>query len=985
MQRHPEYTRERIAQLVGRLRELVHRDRRPVASLALAGPVDRIPYAAAQSLDYRPAALGDQLGPRWSTYWLRVRATVPSAFAGSRVDLIFHSFSEATLWVDGEVAQGLNGGDGERPDAVLVERASGGEDLAFSIEIACNAMFGVPGRRFQSIEPVVLDRCELARFDEEAWRLWLALRLLADLEAQADLEPTWRGRLLARLNDACNAFVEDDRSTWAAVAAIAAELLATRNGDVAHELTAIGHAHLDTAWLWPIAETHRKCARTFATQLAYLDRYPDYRFACSSAQHYAWIDEEHPALARRIRAAVADGRWLPVGGTWIEPDCNLPAGESLVRQFLYGQRYFERELGGRCREFWNPDVFGYNAQLPQIMRGAGIERFLTQKLSWSRFTKPQHHTFIWQGLDGSEVLAHFPPADTYNARADVATLRANVTKHKDHDRTRESLMLFGFGDGGSGPTPEMIESLLLAGDVQGLPRTAMRSADAFFERLEADLVDRPRVVGELYLEYHRGTYTSQAQAKRGNRRCEQLLHDVELVTALSGPPTAYPRAELETLWRTVLTNQFHDILPGSGITEVYRDCAADHAQVEARADELLVCALGRPGAGVEPLPFSTVGAARVQVVERPDGSLALASVPGIGAGTYVASDGHRVTAERVDSSYVLENEHLRVVVAADGSIASVVHRATGREALAGRGNVLELYDDRPVRWDAWDVDPFHLETRRECGPPRTIELESSELRAEVMVARSIGRDSHLTQRIRLDAAAPYVAFATEVDWHEAHTLLKVAFEVDIHAHDATYEMQFGVTRRPTHYSTAADLARYEVPGHRFADLSEHGFGVALLNDCKYGMSTYGQTMRLSLLRGSRHPDPYADIGRHVFAYALMPHAGGYADGGVVAAARAFGAPLHEVIGVDAGPLVDCDDPNLVIDTVKRAEDSDALVLRLYEAHGGRGSACVRVPGAARRARTANLLEDPGDDLTLSDGTIVVPYRPFEIVTLLVEA
>ncbi|MCE9609807.1 MAG: hypothetical protein K8R23_06320, partial [Chthoniobacter sp.] len=427
----------------------------------------------------------------------------------------------------------------------------------------------------------VLDQCDIAAFDPLAWEMWHDFLILQQLECEGtnDLDKDWAGKLLAELNRFANAFDPEDQSTWADAHWILKSLYQNRNGSYKHELSAIGHAHIDTAWLWPLAETYRKCERTFSSAAAYMEEYQEYKFSCSQAQQYAWIKERNPQLYARIAAKVKAGQWVPVGGTWVEPDCNIPSGESLARQFLYGQRFFLREFGVTCKEFWNPDVFGYNGQLPQIMAQSGATRFLTQKLSWNRFNRPRHQTFTWQGIDGSEVLTHFPPANTYNATASVAELRKNVRDYKDNDRSGHSMMLFGLGDGGGGPTKTMIESLRRARDLQGLPRTQMRSSDEFFMQLEKDCTDRPVMVGELYLEYHRGTYTTQAANKRDNRRCEELLHDIEAAAALAGRlgKGSYPGRELEDLWKIVLLNQFHDIIPGSSITLVYEDSARQYA------------------------------------------------------------------------------------------------------------------------------------------------------------------------------------------------------------------------------------------------------------------------------------------------------------------------------------------------------------------------------------------------------------------------
>ncbi len=996
--RHPAYTRERLAQTAERLMALTYADRRAPDRLEVSPRTGRIPHAEAQELAYRPAAVGERFGPLWATYWFRIGASVPAAWAGSRVDLLWRTGTESTLWAGGRPRQGLSTGEGyDRPDAVLLDPACGGERVEVQVELACNGHFGAPYGRPAAAEPAHLEQCEIARFDAEAWELAHDFRVLQELEADAanGLDPAWAGELAAQLNAFCNVWAEHDRASWPRARALLTALLGRRNASRAHELGAIGHGHLDTAWLWPLAETWRKVQRTFTAQLELMRRYPEHRFAVSSAQHYAWVKERDPELFAQIRAAVDRGQWVPVGGTWIEPDCNLPAGESLVRQLLHGQRFFERELGRRCTELWNPDVFGYTNQLPQLMRGAGITRFLTQKLSWNRFTSPGSHSFRWEGLDGSRVLTHFPPADTYNASVAVAELRRGAAAYKDHDRSGHSLLVFGHGDGGGGPTAPMLETLRRTGDLQGVPRTRLTTSEEFFGKLEAEAEDLPVVVGELYFEYHRGTYTSQAQTKRGNRRAEAALHDAEFLAAAAARARAasYPAAELERLWRALLLNQFHDILPGSSIGEVYAESGRQLAEVAAGASALAArsaAALVPPGAGV--VPLNTIGAARAEVAPAPapapgseDRGLVWAEAPAYGWGA-VGEAPDAVTVREEDGGFVLENGRLTARMAADGSLSSLVLRASGREALARPGNVLELYDDRPVEFDAWDIDPFHLETRRLAPAAHEAQVVRADpLRAEVRFARALSPASTLTQTVRLDAGAGRLEVHTEVDWHERHTLLKVAFPLAVRAARASYEVAFGHAERPTHGSTAADAAQYEVPAHRWADLSEHGFGVALLNDGKYGHSAHGDVLRLTLLRAPTHPDPEADQGLHRFTYAVAPHAGGWREAGIVAEAARLNHPLRWTAGTGAGrSFAAVDDPALVLDTIKRAEDSERIVLRLYEAHGGRGTARVTLDPPPEAARRANLLEDPGPPLTVEDGAVAVPYLPHEIITILVD-
>jgi alpha-mannosidase len=954
---HREYARERVAQTAARLASRVHAERAPL-ELEIAGPVGRV---RPEHLEFRPARAGEPLGPLFATHWLRARGTVPDGWAGSRVDVLLDTGGEATLWLGGRPVQGLNSGPRMvRPYAPVVNAAGGGGAVALELELAANDLFGY-GETGQGLEiEFALRRCELARFDATAWALWHDLELLRELELQPDLDPDWAGELLAGLH----AYTLDEDP----------ERLTALLGHPAHgvhELSAVGHAHLDTAWLWPLEETQRKLVRTTTSQLRLLDAYPEHVFCHSQAQHYAWLAEREPELYAQVKAAVADGRWVPVGGTWVEPDTNLPSGESLARQLLYGQRFFERELGRRCSELWIPDVFGYTAQLPQLMRGAGITRFLTQKLSWNRYTKPEHHTFTWRGLDGSEVLTHFPPADTYSTSATVAEIRRSSAAYHDHGRSHHSLLVFGHGDGGGGPTAEMLERLRRARDLAGLPRTTIRSPEAFFDRLEADARDLRTVIGELYFELHRGTYTSQAALKRGNRRGEVTLRDAELLATVAARTagTAYPRDELRTLWQTLLLNQFHDILPGSSIAAVNERARRDLDGVRSGADAIAARVLGEPRE-----PVNTLGFPRREVTE----DLTMVEAPACGVGRRVeAEDAVRV--ERTADGVVLENRHLRAVVGVGGDVLSL--RCGGREALAAPANRLELYVDDPVAWEAWDIDPAHLATRADCAPaPGIAALREHALRAEVDFERAIGERSHLRQTVRLDAEARRLEFHTTIDWQEDRRLLKVAFPLAVHADEASYEVAFGAVRRPTHASTRADLARYEVPGHRWADLSEHGFGVALLTDSTYGYSADGSTLRLSLLRAPRNPDPDADRGRHELAYAVRPHAGGWQDGGVVAEAAAFNVPLRWGAGLPAGSWAEVDG-GLVLDTLKLAEDSDDVVLRLYEPHGGRGTARVRLAPPVTEARRANLLEEPGEPLPLADGWVEVAYRPWEIVTV----
>jgi len=718
------------------------------------------------------------------------------------------------------------------------------------------------------------------------------------------------------------------------------------------------------------------------------------------------MKEKYSDLYARIRDAVESGGFVPTGGTWVEMDTNIPCGESLVRQFLFGQRFFRKEFGITCRELWIPDVFGYSGQLPQIMRGAGVRYFLTQKMSWNQFNRMPHHTFLWEGIDGTQVLTHFPPTDTYNGMATVEQILKGVREYQEHGRSNESFYVFGWGDGGGGPTAEMIERLNRMTDVDGLPRVRMRSPLEFFERLDEDAEDLAVWVGELYFETHRGTYTTQGLVKRNNRKAEILLRDIEFLgcIALARQNAEYPASYLEEFWKTVLLNQFHDIIPGSSITEVYEDSANQFTRLFAIGEPLRDKVAGEAfpefgETGSRVAVINTLGHERQEVVELPEGAastqtssegkpLGIVDAPAMGYAVLepVADSAMSAIVSEENGVYVLENGQIRAALNHEGRLTSLFHKVLQREAVApdAPANNFVLFEDMPYKADAWDVEVYHLEKELDFGPPKKMRVvESGPLRAAVEVEYEMGKGSRLKQTVFLDAVSPHLEFHCEVDWHETNTFLKVEFPINVRAMNATYEIQYGHVQRPTHFNTSWDLARFEVCAQRWADLSEAGFGVALLNDCKYGHATHGNVMRLSLLRSPKSPDPVADMGRHEFRYALLPHAGDFRQGDVVRRAYAFNTPLLVALTA-AQPcresFLSVDDPALVIDAVKKAEDSTDLIVRLYEAFGGRGRGRLVSSLPVRGVSRCNLLEEGDEPLTWQDG-VEIEYRPFEIVTL----
>ena len=1009
MQKHLDITRNRLKILLrsNQLPSKIYAESAPVR-LAFWRAPGRVTYAEATRGKYRPAQLGENFGPQWATHWFKVEIAIPREWRGREVHFLWDSHSEACIWKDGVPIQGLSGtgvATYESPPRpvrqhfLLTKKARGGERISFAVETACNHFGGV-GEPFPGMG--TLTTAEIAVFDREAWDLLMDYMVVAEMAEHVPRPSTRGAQALWTANAMTNTCNLDDRLTWPATRRLARAFLAARNGDGQHNLTAIGHAHIDTAWLWPLAETKRKCYRTFSTAIATMDLYPGYKFACSQAQQFDWIKQGQPKLFAKIRRKVKEGSFVPVGGTWIEPDCNLPSGESLVRQFLAGQRFFEKEFGIRCLEFWNPDVFGYNGQLPQIIRGAGMKRFLTQKLSWNQLNKPHSHTFWWEGIDGSRVLTHFPPADNYSSYANVREMIYVLNQHKDLERTNESIFLYGYGDGGGGPTWEMIERLKRLRDVDGLPKVGLRSPGEFFDRLEADMKTLTTQVGELYLEIHRGTYTTHADTKRNNRRSEELLHDIEFLSAVT--KGSYPSVELDRLWKLVLLNQFHDIIPGSSINEVYVESNAQYADILTRAKKLRETALrridalaaksagatGESAAQANALVINTLGFAREEVVEIA-GKPAVVRAPSLGfavqrAGTRTE---HPVTVEETASGFVLENIFLRATFRRDGHLTSLFDLRTQHEAIESRANHFVLFDDVAMAFDAWDVEVYHLEKRYDVAGATTGRVVSIHpLRAELEFTFTLSKTSKMRQRVSLDAVSPRLDFACEVDWNEREKFLKVEFPTTVRSDIATYEIQFGHLKRPTTFNNSFDIARFEVCAFRWADLSEPGFGVALLNDCKYGHGTQGNIMRLSLLRSPKYPDPQADIGHHEFRYALMPHSGDFRAAGVIPAAHAFNSPLivrKTKAAAGEHSFLSSSNPALVIDTVKKAEDSDALIVRLYEAHGSRGSATLRLDRKFTSAHRCNLLEDDEKALSLRGHQLPISYRPHEIITIKLEA
>lgn len=1037
MLKHPDLTTRRISQFIkNELYENLLGEAAPLKIEFCGEP--HHDQAAAMKGKWEPIERGYRYGPAYRTVWFRLTGTVPENLAGKEIGLVAEVGGERTVWRDNSPWRGL-----DEPHHVMPFSSALPEATTFAqacktgekVEIYLQAYTRNPQTRVHGKEPPrdelveTVGRVDLMAIDRELTDLYYDCDFVNNLlGGLPDTDPSY-ATILRALNDVCNTYSRTSRDTIQRCRKILRDALGSLNGEIKHTITPVGHAHLDTAWLWPLHITMKKMAHTTATQLQLLEQYPEYIFAHSQASQYEWLEKQYPLLFDRVKQAIKAGKWEVVGSMWVEADCNLTGAESLVRQFLYGRRYFKDKLGVTTDDMWLPDVFGYAAALPQILDKFGIKYFLTQKISWNQFNKFPHHTFWWQGIDGTRVWTHFPPADTYNADCTPQEILKSVKNYRDHARSDQSLYLFGFGDGGGGPTEKHLEFLRRARVAPNLPDVATsRKALDFFRDARARSRDLATWTGELYLEYHRGTYTSQAANKKGNRVSEFLLRDAELLSCFTNDfPAAYPSQELEEAWKLVLLNQFHDIIPGSSVREVYEDSDRDYAKIAAIGERIVTDALtkigsnfdtsgmGRPVAifhnstvscqgeipwGSEPAPASLSAADEslpVQLVEDFGERKLIFPSPQASLGGVVVADlsdsppagrkfRHRVSGRRI------ENDELAVRFDSHGNITSIESLEDGSEFIEpGKlANVFQLFEDKPLFWSAWDVDVFAFETGKDLVKSESFEIvERGPVRTAAKVVKRFGK-STITQKISL-GCTPGIRFDTEIDWHEEDKMLKVAFPLNINSSRATYEIQFGSVERPTHVNTSWDVARFEVCAQKWVDMSEGDLGVALLNDCKYGHDVRGNVMRLSLLRAPKAPDPLCDMGRHRFSYVLLPHFGPHNYAGVVQAAYALNAPVRwawlEQGNGQVGalpPFVACEDRNIVIETVKKAEDSNDIVVRLYECHNSRGSAelsCVRQPKAAY---LCDLEENVVADLDVHDGMVLFDYRPFEILTIKLE-
>ncbi len=965
----------------------------------------------------RELRIGDRWGELFNCAWFRFTGQVPRDAAGRHIVLLLDVNGEmCVVDAQGVPLCGLTNGSSVfdmrlgKPGKRVIEvvsRAEGGEAIDFWADAGCNDLFG------NLQEGGAIKQAWVAVCDDHVRALYYDFEVLLDFLKVLPIETARYRQILVGLHDVTAMLPAGVEAVARRARERLAPLLAQRGGDPTLRISAVGHAHMDLAWLWPIRETIRKGARTFATALTLIERYPDYVFGASQPQYFLWMRERYPELYARIKQRVAEGRIEPQGAMWVEADVNISGGEALVRQLLYGKRYFRDEFGVDPRYLWLPDVFGYSAALPQILRLAGIDYFSTQKLSWSKINTFPHHSFHWQGIDGSTVLAHMLPEETYNSPAAPRSAAKIERNYREGGVSGHALMVFGIGDGGGGPGEEHLERLGRIQNLAGLSPVRQQSAAAFFEEWRCDAQRFPTWVGELYLECHQGTLTSQARVKWYNRKLELALRELEWTAAIDSVLAngLYPAARLEAIWQEALLYQFHDILPGSSIKRVYDECLPRYAELLRDVTEQTVAHEAHLAEHI-----NTSGMQRAAIVRnslaweraewvRVDGQWAYVSVPPLGYTTVDTASSAGAIPALVATARGLENDLLRVEFDENGSIRSIYDKRTGRELVpAGqRANCLAVYTDTG---DAWD---FPLDYADQ--PPRQLSCASAAAlvdgpRAQITQVYQIG-GSELVQRIVLMAGSARIEFQTTVRWREPRTMLRTSFPVAIQAEAATYDIQFGHIRRPTHRNTTWDLARDEVAAHKWVDLSQRDYGVALLNDSKYGHKVKGNVIDLNLLRSVPYPGPritaessgvadgadegVSDLAEHSFVYALYPHLGDHVEGRVVQAGYALNVPLR-VLEISAHPgdlpptsaMMVVDAPNIVVEAVKLAEGNPDLIVRLYEAEQRGATAAVRFAFPIAAAAEVNLLEERICPIAVAENAVTLVFRPFEIKTLRVK-
>ncbi len=1001
---------------------------RKLADAPLAGFKTREQLAPGQASKRAFVAMpeGRAWGAKWEYAWLRTRVVTPATARGKRLVFRFGESGSFTVNPGGEgrfIVNGREAGacDWAHPEVLLAARATPGKSYELLIELYAGHGATPCGRGPVLDEeasvpepPPNQQRIPVASvgiWEEDAFQTWLDLQTLLDVRDNLDADSLRVMKIDEALRDFCVAFDPElpaDRRIGVLRKArqLLKPVLACQNGSTAPAYYCFGHSHIDVAWLWPLAETERKCARTFGVQLALIEQYPEFRFFQSQPHLYRMTKRLYPELYARIKQAVRKGQWLADGGMWVECDTNVAGGEAMIRQFIHGKRFFKEEFGITSELMWLPDVFGYSGALPQIMAGCGVQYFSTQKISWNYNSELplKVQTFWWEGIDGTRVLTHLH--QDYNSQTTPGCLMKRWKERFQKDGIDSRLIPFGWGDGGGGPTRQHLEFLRRQKDLEGAPRCRIAGPVEFFKDELRKGRDLPVVVGELYFQAHRGTYTSQARTKRGNRKAEFALRDMELwgqaAAMLVRKP--YPLAKADELWKGVLLNQFHDILPGSSIHRVYVEAEALHQQVINEAvlesdaaqqslvtpqvkaltvfnslswDRPVLVRLPKSLAGVESdgamLPIQKIG----------DDRYVEARVPPCGWKTLLAGIPGAIVEGPRASSKGLENERIRVAFNDYGEITSLVDKETGLELAASPMNRFRLFKDVPRAYDAWDVDSNYEQFEVALSEKARIDVVSEgPLAAVIRITRRVSR-STITQEVWLRRDSRRLDFKTVVDWQEKHRLLKVAFPTALHAQEAIHEIQFGHLRRPGHRSLPYDADRFEVCNHKWTALEEGNRGAAVLNDCKYGVNVIGGSIQLTLLRSPKAPDMTADVGLQEFTYSFHSWNGPFFEADVVREAYDLNVPPTVQSGsAGEASLFQINALNVIVEAVKPAEDgSGDCIVRLYECKHAATPCVLRTTLPVKKAAQVNMLEEPVRALSFLKGAVTLTFKPFEVITL----
>lgn len=1035
-----------IEKLEARVKELSayrYRDRRQITEFRWRlDPEGTVATYPPEDDAWQTMRLGDRWEGRDLYAWLQADINLPAEWAGRRVLGLFdfgrtggghNSGFESLLFVDGVPYQGV---DSNHQEVFFAQ-----ESVGQNISLAFRLWSGLEGGGPPQVQEHRLQQAELTWLDAAVDDLYFWSQAILDTLGVLDQNQPEYHQLLQGLDRALQHIDWSSpgsesfyASTEVANASLKEQLsLLPKNHPVI--VHCIGHTHIDVAWLWRLKHTREKTARSLATVLRLMELYPEYIFMLAQPQLYAYLKQDYPEIYEQVRNRVREGRWEVDGGMWLEADCNLPSGESLVRQLLQGTRFLRDEFGVRCSYLWLPDVFGYSWALPQILKQAGIDSFITTKISWNQYNRLPHDTFQWRGIDGSEVLTYFITtprvrgAQRYIYEGDISPVGVlgSWENYQDKALNQELLLSYGYGDGGGGVNRTMLEMRRRLAEMPGLPQVQTSRVDDFLQGLHQRLANTDQYLhtwdGELYLEFHRGTYTSQAYNKRMNRKLELLYRETEWLSVLSSLVSTswadYPQTELQAGWRTLLRQQFHDIIPGSSIAEVYADSRLEYTEAETIANsawQQAASTIVSDQAGQSFTVFNSSPWKRVDLVEIPVKSSG-------DAGVWVGPNDEALQAQRTDKNWLVQvsvpamgytvvNWQPQVTVESEtatpfsceqhgittpyysiawneqGRLTKLYDLEHKRNVLpAGAyGNLLQVHEDKPLRFDAWDIDIFYKQKVREVDDLLSAEVvEVGALRAVVRFSWRY-QDSCIKQDMIVYAADRRIDFVTEVDWHEQQQLLKVAFPVDIRSTEATYDIQFGNVRRPTHWNTSWDYARFEVVGHQWADLSETGYGVSLLNDCKYGYDVKDNVLRLSLIKSGIYPDPHADQGLHSFTYALLPHAGGWIGGHTVQSAWSLNNPLTCTAGRATSQfwsMFHINGENVMIDAVKKAEDEERLVLRLHEFTGQRGLVEITSELPIKAWQECNLLEEASGKVQ-TQPVLRFELKPYEIKTFLID-